>query len=95
MRAGFTSQDLHRVIVYLQKEIRHQRRNIGALKLSNLLQPDSFEEDLNIIRARSSLVPPGVGACAKATLTPALSEEQRAKLAAQLRRFRDQLRHQR
>ena len=51
----FPAQDMRRVIAYLQKEIRHQRRNIGALKLSNLLQPDSFEEDLNISRARLSL----------------------------------------
>ncbi len=34
---------------------RHQRRNIGALKLSNLLQLDRFEEDLHISRVRLSL----------------------------------------
>jgi hypothetical protein len=33
---------------YLQEEIRASRRNVGALKLSNLLQLDRFEEDLNI-----------------------------------------------
>jgi hypothetical protein len=33
---------------YLQKEIRAGRRNVDALKLSNLLQFDRFEEDLNI-----------------------------------------------
>jgi len=49
-RAGFTQADVHHVIVYLQREIRHGRRNVGALKLSNLLQPDRFEEDLNISR---------------------------------------------
>jgi hypothetical protein len=56
LRAGFTLQDLRRVITYLQREIREGRRNIGALKLSNLLQPDRFEEDLNIRQAR--LQPP-------------------------------------
>jgi hypothetical protein len=35
--AGFTLVDLTQVIRYLQKEIRHTRRNLGALKLSNLL----------------------------------------------------------
>ena len=30
-------------IRYLQREIREGRRNVGALKLSNLLQPDRFE----------------------------------------------------
>lgn len=52
LRAGFTLEDLRRVITYLQREIREQRRNVGALKLSNLLQPDRFEEDLNIARVR-------------------------------------------
>ena len=49
-RAGFTEADLQRVIRYLQREIREGRRNVGALKLSNLLQLDRFEEDLNISR---------------------------------------------
>ena len=40
LRAGFSTQDLKRVIAYLQKEIRASRRNVGAQKLSNLLQLD-------------------------------------------------------
>jgi len=48
LRAGFTLQQIRRVIRYLQREIREGRRNVGALKLSNLLQPDRFEEDLAI-----------------------------------------------
>jgi hypothetical protein len=55
-RAGFTEADLQTVIRYLQREIRQGRRNVGALKLSNLLQPDRFEEDLNI--SRVTLSPP-------------------------------------
>jgi hypothetical protein len=55
-RAGFTEIDVQSVIRYLQREIRHGRRNVGALKLSNLLQPDRFEEDLNI--SRVTLCPP-------------------------------------
>src|SRR5512136_2642552 len=50
LRAGFTLADLRRVVAYLQREIREGRRNVGALKLSNLLQPDRFEEDLHIRR---------------------------------------------
>ncbi len=57
LRAGFTCQDLRRVIAYLQREIREGRRNVGALKLSNLLQPDRFEEDLNIRRVRLEPLP--------------------------------------
>jgi hypothetical protein len=50
--AGFNEADLERVIRYLQREIREGRRNVGALKLSNLLQLDRFEEDLNISRVQ-------------------------------------------
>jgi broad specificity phosphatase PhoE len=49
---GFTLQQVRRVIRYLQREVREGRRNVGALKLSNLLQPDRFEEDLHIRRIR-------------------------------------------
>ena len=51
-QAGFNQDDLQRVIRYLQREIREGRRNVGALKLSNLLQIDRFEEDLNISRVQ-------------------------------------------
>lgn len=50
LAAGFTQADVQTVITYLQREIRQGRRNVGALKLSNLLQLDRFEEDLNISR---------------------------------------------
>lgn len=50
--AGFDEADLQKVIRYLQREIREGRRNVGALKLSNLLQIDRFEEDLNISRVQ-------------------------------------------
>ena len=52
LRLGYSLQDLRTVITYLQREIRAARRNVGALKLSNLLQPDRFEEDLQISRVR-------------------------------------------
>jgi hypothetical protein len=57
-RAGFSLADLVQVVRYLQKEIRQSRRNVGALKLSNLLQLDRFEEDLNISRVRLRSEPP-------------------------------------
>jgi len=73
LQAGFTETDLRRVISYLQREIRERRRNVGALKLSNLLQPDRFEEDLNIrqLRLQPPPKPPVV------TPLPVLSEAQR------------------
>jgi hypothetical protein len=58
LRAGFTLPQIRRVIRYLQREIREGRRNVGALKLSNLLQPDRFEEDLAISTVRLEPPPP-------------------------------------
>jgi len=58
LRLGYSLQDLSSVITYLQREIRAGRRNVGALKLSNLLQPDRFEEDLQISRVRLRAPPP-------------------------------------
>jgi hypothetical protein len=58
LRLGYSLHELRAVITYLQREIRAQRRNVGALKLSNLLQPDRFEEDLQISRVRLRALPP-------------------------------------
>ena len=58
LHAGYTPQDVRAVILYLQREIRAGRRNVGALKLSNLLQLDRFEEDLQISRVRLTPPPP-------------------------------------
>ncbi len=76
LRAGFTEADVQSVIRYLQREIRHGRRNVGALKLSNLLQPDRFEEDLNI--SRVTLSPPKPSKPAAPTSPPPTPEEREA-----------------
>lgn len=57
-RGGFDLEDLRWVVGYLQREIRERRRHVGALKLSNLLQPDRFEEDLALSRVRLRPAPP-------------------------------------
>ena len=91
LRAGFSAADLKRVVTYLQKEIRAERRNIGALKLSNLLQLDRFEEDLNISRARLKSAAPRP----KPTVQPApdreIDEQQRRRILDELRFFRQHL----
>jgi hypothetical protein len=46
LQAGYSGPQLRKVMVYLRKEIRAQRRNPGALKLSNLLNVETFGEDL-------------------------------------------------
>jgi hypothetical protein len=86
LRTGFSAADLKRVIIYLQKEIRAERRNIGALKLSNLLQLDRFEEDLNISAVR--LKPPAPPSKQASEPSPPIDEEQRNKILDQLRAFR-------
>ena len=92
LRAGFTKADLTQVIVYLQKEIRQTRRNVGALKLSNLLQLDRFEEDLNIsrVRIRPAAAPPKPSAAP--TASPATQAQGRQRALDQLRDLREKLR---
>ena len=68
------------VIAYLQREIRQGRRNVGALKLSNLLQPDRFEEDLNIHRVR--LEPPPRAPSSKAPPPLSTVEQERRRVQA-------------
>jgi hypothetical protein len=91
LRAGFNAQDLKRVLSYLQREIRSQRRNIGALKLSNLLQLDRFEEDLNISRVRLRSPAPAPKPTFQQKPEPEVDDQQRHKIGQQLRIFRQQL----
>lgn len=93
LRAGYTLEDLRGLVTYLQREIRAQRRNVGALKLCNLLQPDRFEEDLQISRVR--LRPPAPPAPQPLVPTPlSPSEQQRGRQRALecLRQIKDALR---
>jgi len=92
LRVGFNAGDLRRVIAYLQKEIRASRRNIGALKLSNLLQLDRFEEDLNISRVRLRAPAQHPDPAPKPTPFPLLDDQQRNRMLEQLKTLRDQLR---
>src|SRR5947207_12632022 len=76
LRLGYSLQDLRAVITYLQREIRAQRRNVGALKLSNLLQPDRFEEDLQISRVRLRPPPPSQPTPPSRPVLPGPDQEQ-------------------
>jgi len=93
LRAGYSQDDLRTVISYLQREIRAQRRNVGALKLSNLLQPDRFEEDLQISRLRlRPPPPPQPSAPPSPPLDPAPHEQARQRALACLRQLKAALR---
>lgn len=76
-KAGFTEADVQHLIGYLQREIRQGRRNVGALKLSNLLDLDRFEEDLNISRVALYTPKPAKPAATPAP-SPAQTQDQEA-----------------
>jgi len=86
--AGFNEADLQRVIRYLQREIREGRRNVGALKLSNLLQLDRFEEDLNISRVQLYAPKTAQPAPPAAPSSPQQDEAARLRALQMLARFR-------
>ena len=83
LRAGFNTRDLKTVVAYLQKEIRAGRRNVGALKLSNLLQLDRFEEDLNISKVKLRYPPPSSSSHCTPSDPPAPTPAQRQELRQQ------------
>ena len=93
LRLGYSLHDLRTVITYLQREIRAQRRNVGALKLSNLLQPDRFEEDLQISRVRLRPPQPAPTAPLSRPTLPLLDQQQGRQRALQcLRQIKAALR---
>jgi len=92
LHQGFTVEQVRRVIVYLQREIREGRRNVGALKLSNLLQPDRFEEDLNIRHVRLEPPPRAPSSKAPPPLSPDEQERRRAQALEHLRELKQTLR---
>jgi hypothetical protein len=91
LRAGFTRDDLIQVVRYLQKEIRQTRRNVGALKLSNLLQLDYFEEDLNISRVCLTPRTQAPKPAPPPSCTPREQEQGRRQALEQLRALKQQL----
>ena len=93
LRAGFSQDDLKTVVAYLQKEIRASRRNVGALKLSNLLQLDRFEEDLNISKVRLR-APPSASSSVTPTTPPVLTPAQLQNLRQQAKEAFARLRQQ-
>lgn len=90
LHQGFTLEEVRRVILYLQREIREGRRNVGALKLSNLLQPDRFEEDLNIRRVR--LEAPAPLSSPRAPSAASDQEQRRREALKQLQQLKQSLR---
>jgi hypothetical protein len=94
LRAGFSAEDLKSVVAYLQKEIRASRRNVGALKLSNLLQLDRFEEDLNISKVRLRSAPRSDSSSSTPTDPPPPTPAQLQNLRQQAKAAFDRLRQE-
>ena len=93
LRAGYSLAELRAVITYLQREIRARRRNVGALKLSNLLQPDRFEEDLQISRVCLRAPPqPKSPSPARPAPTPDQQEQGRRRALECLQQLKTELR---
>jgi hypothetical protein len=92
LRAGYTLADVRQVVLYLQREIRAQRRNVGALKLSNLLQPDRFEEDLQISRVLLRAPPPTAPASQPPPLSASERQRGRQRALEYLRQIKQTLR---
>jgi hypothetical protein len=93
LRRGYSLEDLRTVVTYLQREISAQRRNVGALKLSNLLQPDRFEEDLQIRRVRLRAPPPTAPVPRPSPSLPEPERQRGRERALELcRQLKDQLR---
>jgi hypothetical protein len=81
-----------RVVTYLQKEIRAERRNIGALKLSKLPQLDHFEENLNLSRVRLKPPAPRPNPTVQPAPDPEIDDQQRDNIVDELTTFRQGLR---
>ena len=92
---GYGLEDIRRLIIYLQREIRAGRRYVGALKLSNLLQLDRFEEDLALTRLQlrpPSATPPSPLPSSPPSTDLAEDDAARQRALEILRQFRRSLR---
>jgi hypothetical protein len=92
LRTGVTLPQVGQLLRYLQREIREGRRNVGALKLSNFLQPDRFEEDLAISRVALRPAPSPSPPAPISRPDPRHQEQGRQRALELLRQFKTTLR---
>lgn len=95
-QAGNGRKELVTVIAWLQTQIRLRKRNLGCLRIGNLLQPDRFEEDLALstakLRAPLDTLPRPVSDAPEApTLTPEQIAAGKADALAALARLKESL----
>jgi hypothetical protein len=94
-KAGFNEEDVRRLVRYLMMEIAKGKRNAGSLKLSNMLNPEKFEDDLNLSRVKFTqefTLPPLPGKerapSAKPGTASKPSPEAEAKAIEELKKFK-------
>ena len=93
LAAGFDLEDLRHVINYLKEEIGNHRRNVGALKLSNLLQLNRFEKDLAISRVLlNTFQKPNPKTILKSKLSPQQIQRGRQRALEHLRQIKKSIR---
>lgn len=92
--AAKLGRDVALLVRYLKKMIAREKRNPGALKLSNFLQPDKFNEDLAEAKAVLKVKKFALGTQEKRKSDGGaeLTDEAREKLSHDLRDFREGLR---
>lgn len=81
--------DADLVIRHLKKEIARDKRNLGALKPANFLQPDNFDADLAV--ARLAVKAPSTSMRPKASAEEIASNVDGTEVAVALRAFRQSL----
>lgn len=86
--------DAELIVRYLKREIGRDKRNLGALKLVNFLQPDNFDADLAIAKmtkqkeAKVTKVETKLDCVG---IESRADDQTRGKIAEQLRTFRKTL----
>lgn len=78
-KAGHDEDQLHAVFRYLRGEIGNKKRNDGALKLSNMLDPERFASDFALVGLRRKAVQTKVAPVLAAEPKPPPSPEAVAK----------------
>jgi hypothetical protein len=90
---GELRMDVELAVRYLKREIARDKRNVGALKLQNFLQPDNFDADLALARLAFPNRDKKASTAQRLTSGTELKQEgwQGAAAVAKLREFRNSL----
>jgi len=91
LRAGFTLTDLVQVVHYLQREIRHTRRNVGALNYPTSSNWTALKRTSTSAGASDRPGPTPLRRDSGLNRPPAEQERGRQRALAQLRQLKEKL----